>query len=328
MKETVSFQPQNLEGYNLNNSDAKPDTLAKKPGLTSVALTGYSKFKNIMPDAVATEGPRTTATQTAESHAAPNPGAGEIAQPVVSEAQPDILVVGKTLAEKTETSTAEKNPQSPPENKIDINPEGVEKLEKIVGSQKYKEIADRITAQATAEGKRLNPDELSIRVLEEYAQQEMEEATKQTEEQQGEPLSDEQKIAISKTLKGVFKENPDTMSEITKKAVDLAKLQAREIKLNEKQNATEGQKAKASEATVKSKKQNALALQKLNNTLEGKNPQLIKYLQEAPNDPNILELLKKEKRGSLIKTLLKILAILGLSEITSSVEEATSISEH
>jgi hypothetical protein len=215
---------------------------------------------------------------------------------------------------------------NPPENQIDPT-KAIEKIEAIVKDPEYQKIIDRITAKAKAEGKILNENELHIQALSEYAQQ-VDKVTEETEKEQEEPLSKEQKNEISKNLKKIFKENPDEMSEVTKKAVLLAKAEANEIKLKEKQNATDKQKAKASEATAELKRQYILALQKLNEALGGKNPQLIKYLQEAPGSPDILKMLKKEKRSSLFQTIMEFISAQVLSVGKDAIDDVGTVPEH
>jgi hypothetical protein len=313
MKEAVNIRPETLTNRLQTPYSNGGDIFMAEVGTEAIrAPSAEVAVKTVTP--VAENITQTMTPPTAETATEANslPASGIVPDKVIEvlEGKVENLKKQQTATEKPQENAGKKS-----------------ESEKIITSDpEYQRIFEEKVKQARVEGK--NPDlkTLETETLEEFAQGEIKETQEEVEEQQGNPLTPEQKMEISKEFKNAFKANYREMADITKKTAILVKAKAREIKLQESSRATEEQKARASEAIVKAQEQYDSAIKEIGEKF-GNNPRLMKYIRDSSDNSKALDLLQNEKRKALIKIILQLALAIGFSagvETADDVNPASS----
>jgi hypothetical protein len=194
----------------------------------------------------------------------------------------------------------------------------------ILDDPSYQKIFAEKVSQAQSKGE--NPDlkTLQVDTLADYFQQKSEEVAEKIEIQQGEPLTEEQQGIISKEFESAFKTDRKGMDEITKKALDLTKARAEEIKLKADKTVADEQILEAIKTVTELREvYDTLIKEKFGE----KDSELRRYLEEVSNNSNILVLLQKAKNKSLLRIILEIVATIASSVVSESTKVMNPLSQ-
>lgn len=241
-------------------------------------------------------------------------------------------VSGNPLAPKN-PDTSPKTPEvaiSEKPQTVEINAETSQKAEgisEIYNNPKFKEILGKIAAQET-NGK-VTLKEMQAKAMVEYGKEIIEEVTQEAQEQENNVLTAEQKTIITKEIGKAFKDNPSDLSAFTREAAALAKAKINETRLQGDQNTTQDQKTKAAELTSQLKNKYDLRLKEMIEKIRTANPQenpennpLVILLKDAPNNPEMLAIMQKEAKKSLLKKILEWVLVFTMPSLEQLTEEA------
>ena len=213
-----------------------------------------------------------------------------------------------------ENTTIQNKNTEQPKDKVDKVTEKAEEdqeimMEAIESEPAYQEILLALTNKES--NKNVSAGELKQKAFKEFVTMIKKDKIREAEIKEGVKLSPEQKKFYEKASQKGFQDFPTEMLKATKQVTELTKAKIYAEMLSKEQNVAQEQISIASEAVNELQKNYDITTEKIIAQLPKESP-LISLLKDAPKDPRILEIMKKEKTNSLIKLIGLLVAMASL----------------
>lgn len=196
---------------------------------------------------------------------------------------------------------------------VENKDEQKENSKKISQEPRYQEILGRIASQEA--NKNVPVEKLQEKARAIYGQEILDEIAQEDQTPEITTFTKEKKADMTKTIKEAFKDPSIDMENFTRYASALAKAKSNEIKLQNDEKATQEQKSEAAKLTPELQRRYDIKLNDMKERLRKEKPNedpekniLIILLRQAPNNPEVLKAMQREKKYNLLKIILSIVA--------------------